>query len=181
MSKLYTCTVCGKKKQQSEFHKRTSRPKGITSSCKDCISKRDLEYRNKNADILSQKRKEKYNTEDYKVKQQEYRDANRERIRNRDREYYLVNKESLLPKKNADSAKRYAKQTCPSWLSKDEISKIKSIYKLCRSLSKKTGIRYEVDHIVPLQGEAVCGLHVPWNLQVLKASENLSKGNRIVL
>lgn len=81
--------------------------------------------------------------------------------------------------KYKDTAKRRAlklKRT-PSWLNDGHWFEIHSIYKFC-SAFRKVGFNWHVDHIVPLQGKNVSGLHAPWNLQVLTAKENLSKNNR---
>jgi hypothetical protein len=64
-------------------------------------------------------------------------------------------------------------------LSKIERARIKEIYKKCAEISKATGIRHHVDHIIPLRSPLVCGLHVSWNLQIIPAAENLRKGNRL--
>jgi 5-methylcytosine-specific restriction endonuclease McrA len=63
-------------------------------------------------------------------------------------------------------------------LSKKHKEEIKNFYWLAKDLELISGQKYHVDHIIPLQGDNVCGLHVPWNLQVLPADINLSKGNR---
>ena len=66
-------------------------------------------------------------------------------------------------------------QATPAWADSEKIA---SIYKEARKLVDASGNVYHVDHIIPLQGVNVCGLHVENNLQILPGSKNLSKGNR---
>jgi hypothetical protein len=77
----------------------------------------------------------------------------------------------------ADSAMRraYVLNATPVWADK---AAIKAIYAQCIETTKRTGIRHEVDHIVPLKGRQVSGLHVHWNLQVIPAIENRQKSNK---
>ena len=67
----------------------------------------------------------------------------------------------------------------PSWLTEEQQEQMRQLYLEARRLTAETGIRHEVDHIHPLQGETVCGLHVPWNLQILTMTENRRKKNRL--
>ena len=78
----------------------------------------------------------------------------------------------------ADSAARRAglNKATPKWADRKAI---KEIYKQCIEKTKQTGVKYEVDHIVPLRGELVSGLHVHWNLQILMAKDNRSKSNKV--
>jgi 5-methylcytosine-specific restriction endonuclease McrA len=72
------------------------------------------------------------------------------------------------------------RQATPKWLSAEQKMEIRLKYRLAIELSKETGIRHAVDHIIPLMGEAVCGLHVPWNLTVITQEENLKKYNKLL-
>jgi len=85
------------------------------------------------------------------------------------------------PDKNRSkaAARRAAKmQRTPSWLSESDKYEIQCKYDEAERLTRETGTLHHVDHIIPLSGEFVSGLHVPANLQVLTAFANLSKGNR---
>ena len=63
----------------------------------------------------------------------------------------------------------------PPWITKQHLRQMEEVYKQAEALQKKSGIRMAVDHIVPFKGKTVCGLHVPWNLQVIGFSDNCSK------
>jgi hypothetical protein len=70
-------------------------------------------------------------------------------------------------------------QATPTWLSKDQLKWIAWHYKHAAKMEEVTGIKHHVDHIHPLKGKKAAGLHVPWNLQVIPAAENLRKSNRM--
>lgn len=69
-------------------------------------------------------------------------------------------------------------QRTPKWLTPDDHEAIRMIYVKKQQLQQKSGIKYSVDHIIPLRGKYVSGLHVPENLQIMKLKENIRKGNK---
>lgn len=87
---------------------------------------------------------------------------------------------SIYPERHAarQSKRRAAKiNATPSWLTNIHLMQIQWYYTTAKMMTKTTGIPHDVDHIHPLQGDGFNGLHVPWNLQVLKASDNRKKRN----
>ena len=134
------------------------------------------------------------NPEDKKAHTKAWRQANREKHRASTKAWYEANKEEKLAKNkawaqvnkdkvNAFAAKRRAARInrTPSWLTKEDLGKIKELYKEAQKLREETGEEWHVDHIIPLQGENISGLHVPDNLQVIRAKDNLSKANRYTI
>jgi 5-methylcytosine-specific restriction endonuclease McrA len=76
--------------------------------------------------------------------------------------------------------RRRFRNATPKWLNDAQKMEIRLKYRLAIELSRATGVRHAVDHEIPLQGEDVCGLHVPWNLRVITQEENLKKSNKLV-
>ncbi len=117
------------------------------------------------------------NPEKYAEHMRHHYERNKEELKARAMAYYLENKVALRPFLAAASMRRAAKKALaiPAWA---DHRAIRAIYEEAAKVTKETGVRHNVDHIVPLQSKKVCGLHCEANLRILERIENISKGNR---
>ena len=74
--------------------------------------------------------------------------------------------------------KKIIKQRTPIWLTEIDKERIQNEYKLAALQTKITGEPWHVDHVIPLQGKLVSGLHVPSNLRAIRGIDNISKKNK---
>lgn len=97
-------------------------------------------------------------------------------------EYARIYRASNKEKRNFWNGNRRAKllERTPKWLTDEHWKQIQEFYSLCKELQWLSDPTdpLSVDHIVPLQGKNVSGLHVPWNLQILPKSLNSKKRNK---
>jgi len=123
--------------------------------------------------------KDKYakDPEKYRQKAAQYRADNPEK----NRQSYLNSMRKRKPQKAAAEMARHAAKlhATPSWLSKEDWKQMDAVYIAARQTSLHAGFNCHVDHIVPLKGKGVCGLHVPWNLRVVSQSYNSKKHNNL--
>lgn len=146
---MHKCTKCRKNKDIKAFSKDTRCPLGIRSECRACVK------------LTSQ--------------------SNYTRNHSKRLAQMANYKKSNPGKINALAAKRHASklERTPKWLTSLQLQHIQMFYDSAAALAKEFGIQMDVDHIIPLQGKNVSGLHVPWNLQVITAKDNASKSNRL--
>jgi hypothetical protein len=95
---------------------------------------------------------------------------NRDRKRQSDLDFKANNPAKITSYKARYRAAR--RQATPAWLTKAQVAQIEAVYKEARALTEQTGTPHEVDHIVPLAGRVVCGLHIPWNLRAIPKIAN---------
>ena len=121
------------------------------------------EWRDKNRESVNR----------YKVEnQRKNKDATYERIRR----YHSTEKGKLSLSIHRDL---YRKRTREASLRMYDAKAISDIYRVCKNLTKTTGIKYEVDYIIPIVNDVVCGLHVSWNMQIMTKEENRKKSNKL--
>jgi hypothetical protein len=167
-----TCSKCKVEKTVSEFSNRSSRKDGKSYRCKAC----DAAYFSNRSEDTRKKAEDRIKSGRYDSYYAEYRKDHKDTTKEYDKAYRALNR----PKRNSAEAKRHASKlkATPPWLTEQHFAEIKAVYFHARDCQVVTGEGYHVDHIVPLQGKNVCGLHVPWNLQVLPAAVNIRKNNR---
>lgn len=162
------CWKCSTSKPEFDFGNNKSKPDGLATECRECKRKQDREYAARNREVAKKRASEwYYKNYEYARQQQKPYCSNWKKI-NSDKHCAIENK------RRASKLK-----ATPKWLTESDNLQINCKYSLAKMLSRETGIQYHVDHIVPLKSKVVCGLHVPWNLQVIPATENLRKSNRI--
>lgn len=137
------------------------------------VKEYNRKYRQENPEKFREWRKE--NPEKRRESVRKWAKENLEKVRRKNRKWQKENSEKVT----AISAKRRARklQATPHWLTEYQYKQIELKYWISQFLTDYTGIQHHVDHIHPLQGENICGLHVPENLQILTAEENLRKSN----
>ena len=141
------------------------------------------EYRQKNKERIAEQKKQYYqeNKERFAAYKKEYRNNNRDKINATNRAYYRNSINAQIKTTLRGSKRRAAKiHRTPLWLDETDWWTIEQFYKEAKRKTETYLEPWHVDHIVPLQGNNVSGLHVPWNLRVIRGSDNLKKHNKCV-
>ena len=161
-------------------------PRKTKGSCVECLkvewgkanTTRADYFREYNKSEAGQKAKRKYyeaNKENVIARAQARTDEDKRRYKKN----HKINNPDMYKEMTSLRRRRFRDAT-PRWLTDVQKMEIRLKYRLAIELSRLTGERHAVDHIIPLHGETVCGLHVPWNLQVLTQKDNLLKYNKLI-
>lgn len=163
---MHVCRVCKVEYSELEgnFYIRDRKAGKYRTDCINCTCKRV-----KNRDDAKREVKQEYRKEHYRQNKGRYQELRRQHYENNRAEYVRQARER---------EGRLKVQQTPVWANK---AAIKAFYDHAALMSKITGHPYHVDHIIPLNGATVCGLHVETNLRVVPATVNLSKSNLLTL
>lgn len=183
--KLKICKRCNECLDLSNFYKLTI--KKIDTACKKCrsiLSKEkyikfrnkliaySINYRKNNPNKVKETQKKSYLKNKRKIKLRN----NTEKVKNSKKKWKKNNPE--LVAKDRANRRSLEKNAYPNWAKIKFNKEILSFYKDSFYLKNLTKTEFHVDHIIQLVHPLVCGLHVPWNLQIITAQENYDKNNK---
>ena len=193
------CSVCNESKDLNEFDRwrNAAGERVATPRCKSCRREYTNKYYAKKPSKTGLSREEWLNSvRKPKLSPEQKEERTRKR---KDNSLYKVHYHNCKSCRRVDNRKHENtpegkirkkrnrvlrvgrnRQATPKWLNPEQKQQIVDIYEHMRDCRAVTGEDYHVDHIVPLGGENICGLHVPWNLQVLPAYVNISKSNKVL-
>lgn len=185
------CPKCGLDRENTLFTKDKSRKDGLSTWCVECTRAKNSKRYNEDKDrrLVKQKEYHEDNRQEnivrmraryssmsdvYKAQAMAWAEANRDKVRQRAKRYY-----ARRPEYFAEKARRKLiriKEQTPIWANLDAI---REFYRKARELTIATKVQHEVDHIVPLKGKNVRGLHWEGNLRIITRTENRMKSNKL--
>lgn len=186
------CTKCGEEKPLTEFHKRAASPDGLNYKCRGCAKALARGWHASHRSEANANRKARYiaNREHELAMRKKWRQENPERAAAIVQQWTQAHKaekaagdrswrQRNVGRLNAHSARKRAEQRSrtPEWA---DLNAIRQVYERARVIREITGEEVHVDHIYPLRGKTVSGLHVHNNLRVVLKEENLRKGNKLI-
>jgi len=189
------CTKCLLSLDLYQFSKAVTNLDGLRNWCRSCCKQyKKIHYQDLANKVTRREGCKKWKKANPEKVRASWKRSDPTKRREAARRWRETNRELARERKNRSVKKnpglynyicalRHAKklQATPKWLTKEDFIKIKAIYQECARLNKIHGARsYHVDHIHPLRGESISGLHCPLNLQILTAEENHKKGNKFL-
>jgi len=158
---MKTCSACRDDKSLEQFNKNKALKDGLDNQCKLCARASKAKWKKANLGNTSM-----HNAKHYALNPCKGIERNKRwRIANPAKAAMLCGRRG-----------KAIKERTPIWLTELHFDQMNVFYQTARLLTAELGLAFHVDHIEPLRGKNRSGLHVPWNLQVLPAKENLSKG-----
>lgn len=160
------CTKCKQDKVLAEFSTRKKPSIRLNSWCKACIATQTRKY---NAERMKDRRMDQSYTAKERKQQAEYRKLNKPLID-------ALKRTSTIKRRNAQT------QATPAWVDVEfERFVFSEAFALAALRKNMFGFSWHVDHVVPLNGKNVSGLHVSNNVQVIPAYDNLRKSNKFLV
>ena len=186
------CVQCASEKQAKRYKNDPAYRERLSNWKKNNIEKvrqQDAEYRNRNKFLISERNKKWAASEKGKQTRKKWAEENREHLNAKLRERNKANPEAARQRREKWKRKNphvvaaqaiirseRMKGATPSWA---DVKEIEAIFKARDDITRLTGVPHHVDHYYPVQGETICGLNLPCNLQIIPAWENLAKNNKM--